>query len=79
MEYDVNPDYTLSKKRDNGLYLSDEMVEILEEYEIDYLKCKTLKELIRVVEESLEENDSDALDNLLSILSERDYYENYKK
>lgn len=79
MEYDVNPDYTLSKKRDNGLYLSDEMVEILEEYDIDYLKCKTLKELIRVVEESLEENDADALDNLLSILSERDYYENYKK
>ncbi len=79
MEYDVNPDYTLSKKRENGLFLSDEMVEILEEFEIDYLKCKTLKELIRVVQEYADELDEDALDNLLSILSERDYYENYKK
>jgi hypothetical protein len=79
MEYDVNPDYTLSKKRENGFFLSDEMVEILEEFEIDYLKCKTLKELIRVVQEYADELDEDALDNLLSILSERDYYENYKK
>ena len=44
MEYDVNPDYTLSKKRENGLYLSDEMVEVLEEFDIDYLKCKNLKD-----------------------------------
>ncbi len=79
MEYDVNPDYTLSKKRENGLYLSDEMVEVLEEFEIDYLKCKTLKELIRAIEEAQEENDDDSLDNLLSILSERDDYENFKK
>ena len=79
MDVEINPDYTMSKKRENGLFLSDEMIEVLEEFEIDYMSCKSLKELIYLVERCLEETDDSSLDTLLNVLSERDYYQNYRK
>lgn len=80
LEVEINPEYTMMKKINNkGLYLSKEQVEILESYHIDYMKCSNIRELMIEIEEVYEECDDDVLNNLLNVLSERDYYENYNK
>ena len=79
IDIDINPSYTMMKKLPNGLLLSQEQMDILEEYNIDYLSCKSLNELIYKVETIYDETEDDVLNNLLDILSERDYYENYNK
>ncbi len=78
IDIDINPDYTMMKKQKNGLFLSQEQVEILEENNIDYSKCKTLQELIYTIEQYIDDNNYDVLNNLLDILQERNYYQNYK-
>ena len=50
IEIDINPEYTMMKALPNGLMLSQEQIDILKEYNIDYLSCKTLNELIYKVE-----------------------------
>ena len=69
----------MRKTLPNGLQLSQEQIDILNEYSIDYLSCKTLNELICKIEMVYDETDDDVLCNLLDILAERDYYENYNK
>ena len=78
IKVDINPEYTMMKKQKNGLYLSQEQVEILEENNIDFTKCKTLSELIYTIEIYINDENSDVLNNLLDILQERNYYQNYK-
>lgn len=77
VDIDINPDYTMMKKVKNGLYLSQEQIDILEEYNIDYMNCSNLSDLIFLVENSGIEDD--VIMNLLDVLAERNYYENYKK
>lgn len=77
-DIEINPDYTMMKKQKNGLFLSQEQVEILEENNIDYNKCKTLQELIYTIEQYIDNNNYDVLNNLLDVLQERNYYQNYK-
>ena len=79
IQVDINPEYTMMKKLPNGLFLSQEQIDILNEYSIDYLNCKSLNELIYKVELVYDETDDDVLYNLLDVLSERDYYENFNK
>ena len=79
IDIEIDPSYTMMKKLPNGLLLSQEQIDILEEYNIDYLSCKSLNELIYKVETIYDETEDDVLNNLLDILSERDYYENYNK
>lgn len=80
IEVEINPEYTMMKKINNkGLYLSQEQIEILESYNINYMNCANIRELMIEVEEVFEECGDDVLNNLLNILSERDYYENYNK
>ena len=80
LEVEINPEYTMMKKINNkGLYLSEEQIEILKSYNIDYMKCSSIRELMIEIEEVYEECDDDVLSNLLNVLSERDYYENYNK
>ena len=79
IEVDINPDYTMMKTLPNGLMLSEEQIDILKEYNIDYLSCKSLNELIYKIENVYDETNDDVLNNLLDILSERDYYENFNK
>lgn len=79
IEVDINPDYTMMKTLPNGLMLSQEQIDILKEYNIDYMSCKSLNELIYKVESVYDETNDDILNNLLDVLSERDYYENYNK
>lgn len=79
IDVEINPDYTMMKKINGNLYLSEEQMEILKSYNIDYMKFSSLKDLIHELMEEIEENDDDVLENLLDVLSERDYYENYNK
>ena len=77
-EYATDDDFLV--KRPNGLLLSNNDVSILEKYDIDYNSCKSLSELIYLIEDYLE--DSDELVDLeeLSIkLSEFNYYQNTDK
>lgn len=79
VDIEVNPEYTMMKKVNDNLYLSMEQMEILKNYNIDYTKYSSLKELIYELLELREECDDDVIENLLDVLSERDYYENYNK
>lgn len=79
IDIEINPDYTMMKKVNGNLYLSEKQMEILKSYNIDYMKFSSLKDLIHELMEEIEENDDDVLENLLDVLSERDYYENYNK
>ncbi len=79
IDIEINPEYTMMKTLPNGLMLSNEQIDILKEYNIDYLSCKSLNELIYKIETIYDETNDDVLNNLLDVLSERDYYENYNK
>ena len=59
----------------NDLYLSDSDIEVLEKYEIDYLKFKSVKELMFQIETMLRNCDvEDDLEDLLIKLSDYNYY-----
>lgn len=79
LEVEINPDYTMMKKIGKNLYLSQEQMDILDSYNIDYKSYPSLSELINELEIIFEETDDDVLSNFLDVLSERNYYENYKK
>lgn len=79
IDIDINPEYTMLKKVNKNLSLSQEQIDILKSYNIDYQNCKNLGELIFELEEIFNETGDDIINNLLDVLQERDYYENYKK
>ncbi len=67
------------KPRKNGLWLSDEEVEILEKYGIGYQRCHSLIELLYQIDILLEQEDIEELDVLGTHLAERNYYQNTNK
>ena len=59
----------------NNLLLTNYEIEILDKYNIDYLKMKSLKEIIFYIETLLNEDDSlEDLEEISRTISERDYY-----
>ena len=62
------------KRRENGLMLSDNDIEILKRNDIDYLDYSSLESLIFKIEECLEEIDDDELESLNMKLGEYNYY-----
>lgn len=72
---DYNPEKNFLKKRKNSLYLSDRDISILKNYEIPYDKCKSMKELLFMIESynSLDDEDEE-LDELSKRISEYCYY-----
>ena len=62
------------KRRENGLLLSDEDINILKRNDINYLKYHNLEELIFAISEVLEEIQDDELDALSMKLGEYNYY-----
>lgn len=79
LEVEINPDYTMMKKVKDNLYLSQEQIDILKEFNIDYNKFSNLKDLILELESLYDDTGDEVINNLLDVLSERDYYENYNK
>lgn len=77
---DVYNDKSMIKMRGNGIYLSDNQIEVLKRYDIDYKKYISLNSLIFEIEEILnEEVDANDLEEVSSRLSELNYYNNTNK
>ncbi len=80
MEYNLQDDEIMGneksflKRRENGLMLSDNDIEILKRNGINYLEYSSLESLIFKIQESLEELDDDELENLNIKLGEYNYY-----
>ena len=76
----VYDDKNMIKMRDNGIYLSDNQIEVLKKYDIDYKKYISLNSLIFEIEEILnEEVDASDLEDVSSRLAELKYYNNTNK
>lgn len=77
---DINNDSHMLKMRGNGIYLSDEEVNILRKYNINYESYNSLSRLIFDIEEVLnEESDLVDLDQISKRLAEMNYYNNTNK
>lgn len=79
---DVDLEKDMLKDYGNGMLLTENYIEILNKYDIDYKKYSNLNSLIYEIEECL--NDSYGLDVgdlewLATELSERNYYQNTRK
>lgn len=76
-------DESLSKKMhkitENGLFLSDEEINLLKRYHIDYLSCLNVMQLIHIIDEINDEEESEELESLAAYLSEQYYYNNVNK
>jgi len=75
-------DKNFLKARNNGLLLTDYQVSTLERYNIDPSKCKSMEELIYLVEQANEgtyDDEYTELDYLADELYTRNYYENTRK
>lgn len=68
----------LQKINDN-LYLTNNQIEILKRYNIDYEISTSLRDLMIKIENILDYEDIEELENLLTTLTERNYYENTNK
>ena len=65
----------------NGLMLTNLEIDVLKRYGVQYENCSTLKEIIYLVEDILneEEVDTEDLEYISATISERDYYQNTNK
>ena len=76
-ELNIESDYM--KRRSNGLYLSDNQIEVLRKYNINYEKYTNLNSLIFEIEEILNEQELEDLEEVSSKLAELNYYNNTNK
>lgn len=65
--------------RENNLFLSDEQIEILNKYKINYQEYTTLSSLIYAIDERLSFEEIDELEDIASMLSEYRYYNEVNK
>ena len=73
-----NIDFNNNKliKINNNLYLTNNQIDILKRYNIDYETSNSLRDLMIKIEDILDyEEDIPELEELLDKLSERNYYE----
>lgn len=77
---DVYNDKNMIKMRGNGIYLSDNEIEVLKRYDIHYNRYVSLSGLIFDIEEILnEQNDAEDLEEISQRLAEFNYYNNTNK
>ena len=80
MTYNLNDDEimgnekTFLKRRENGLMLSDNDIEVLKRNNINYLEYSNLSSLIFAIEETLNYEEDDELEELNKKLGEYNYY-----
>lgn len=88
MEYDIDKlvgqmDFSSNHLVDcgNGLMLTNAEISVLKRFNIDYMKCSTLKEILYNIQIVLNEDEDDfeELDVVASSIAERDYYQNTNK
>ena len=70
-------------KKINNIIIDEADINILKKYDIDIANYKNIRELSLAIERlddySLEQEELDELDLILSKLQETDYYQNYRK
>lgn len=79
---DINPRANMMKNYGNDIYLSDNQIEVLKQYDFKYQNYSSLKSLIFDIEEYLNENygeELEDLENVASSLAEFNYYHNTNK
>lgn len=88
MDYDINKlvgemDFYSNHLIDcgNGLMLTNGEISVLKRFDIDYMKCSSLKEVLYNIETILndDEDDLEELDAVALSIAERDYYQNTNK
>lgn len=72
-------DQNFLKTRENGLLLTDNQVSTLARYNIDSSKCKTMSELLYMIDEAGLDDEDDELNDLAEQIAERNYYNNTRK
>lgn len=77
-------DYTkyLSVDNGKGLLIKSSDIEVLDRYGIDYQMCSSLRDLILIIGEYIDDNYGDVLEDLeevLEHLSEMHYYQEVNK
>ncbi len=63
----------------NNLLLTQNQIEILERYNIEYKKCASMNELLYYIDEYLNEEESDELEKISLEIAETNYYMNTNK
>ena len=77
---EVYSDKSMLKMRKNGIYLSDNDIEVLNKYDINYNNYSSLSSLLFEIEQVLNESYSaDDLEELSKSLAELNYYNNTNK
>ena len=76
---EIDFDNNKLQKINDNLYLTNNQIEILKRYNIDYEVSNSLRDLMIKIEEVLDYEDIEELENLLTNLTERNYYENTNK
>lgn len=66
-------------KINNNLYLTQNQINTLKAFDIEYETSNSLRDLMLKIENTLDYDYDEELNNLLTILSERNYYENTNK
>lgn len=82
-EVDINDLYDkkyMHKEIKKGIYLSEYQIEVLNRYGIDPMECGSIKDIMFLIDEILEDDaDADDLDNVSREISEFNYYANTNK
>lgn len=86
-EYDIDTlvgemDFNSNSLQKVGcLMLTNKEISVLDRYDINYKNCKSLKEVLFLLEDVISDMDivDDELDNVSQSIAERDYYQNTNK
>lgn len=73
---DIDYQRLLHKNVSNNIFLTSEQIEVLEDNEIPYQKCKDVHELIYLLEQY---NDVDEIEIISQEIAEFNYYHNTNK
>ena len=76
---DIDFEKKFLKARKHGLLLSDEQVEVLERYDINYSNCLSNTELLYKIDSVLDEVEDYELERVAQEIAERNYYANTNK
>ena len=58
----------------NNLILSNKEIEVLYRYNIDYKNCNSMKDLLYLIDQELENEENSELEEISISISDRDYY-----
>lgn len=85
MKYDINKlveEINFEKnmhKNINNMLLTENQIEVLNRYNIDYNKCNSMSELLYYIDEYLNEQESEELEKISLEIAETNYYMNTNK